>query len=160
MRTGKLVAPLVDGALVARFWARVYRPSPVSCWLFVGHKNYRQYPNIGGVAAHRLSWFLANGTEPGDMCVCHSCDTPHCVNPSHLWLGTDRDNRLDSREKGRRRGPSYGEGPEPGLGDALRSDPGYIEFAQRIKLMDRERVLENLRPYMGRGFALNGSKTK
>ena len=53
------------------------------------------------VLAHRVSWELANGPIPENMCILHSCDTPLCVNPEHLFLGTLADNMADKERKGR-----------------------------------------------------------
>jgi hypothetical protein len=55
----------------------------------------------GNIGVHRLSWILANGAIPDGMSVLHRCDNPPCVNPEHLFLGTQRDNNLDMRAKGR-----------------------------------------------------------
>lgn len=52
--------------------------------------------------AHRSAWIIANQQSiPTGMCVCHHCDVGPCVNPSHLFLGTIRDNALDAKRKGR-----------------------------------------------------------
>lgn len=59
------------------------------------------------VATHRASWEVANGRPvPAGMQVLHKCDVPACINPDHLFLGTDEDNRADKMAKGRQRGPA------------------------------------------------------
>ena len=82
-------------------------PIPESgCWIWEGTAVPRGYGTItirAGVTgyAHRSSWEARNGTIPDGMFVCHRCDTPSCVNPDHLFLGTHDDNMLDMRMKGR-----------------------------------------------------------
>jgi hypothetical protein len=83
---------------------------PDECWLWsgVGDRNgYRQARYQGKHwQAHRLVWTLERGPIPKGMLVCHSCDTPPCCNPSHLWLGTNADNTEDRERKGRTRAAS------------------------------------------------------
>ncbi len=57
--------------------------------------------------AHRISYGLVRGEIPKGMFVCHRCDTPACINPWHLFLGTVQDNNRDADLKGRR---PHGEG--------------------------------------------------
>lgn len=81
-------------------------PEPNSgCWLWIGATNHFGYGllTIMGESyrAHRLSWEVHNSPIPKGMFVCHKCDTPACINPDHLFLGTSKDNMLDASRKGR-----------------------------------------------------------
>lgn len=94
----------------ARFWAKVQRGSPDTCWEWQGSRNHRGYGSItiAGKAAraHRVAWQFDNGAIPVGMMICHRCDNPPCCNPAHLFLGTPQDNVLDMVAKGRHvRGP-------------------------------------------------------
>ena len=72
------------------------------CWLWTGRVEKDGYGLSSHLSkrAHRASWIMAYGQIPKGLCVCHSCDTPSCVNPDHLWLGTHVQNNLDMRAKG------------------------------------------------------------
>lgn len=77
-------------------------PSP-GCVLWTGYVDKNSYGKAsGGRWAHRLAWEKANGPIPRGLWVLHRCDNPPCVNPDHLFLGTNQENQLDCGAKGRR----------------------------------------------------------
>jgi hypothetical protein len=97
-------APRYDEATTARFWAKVEKTD--FCWL------WRASAKPGGAGffraggknriASRFAWELHCGPIPPGMVVCHRCDMPTCVNPTHLFLGTQADNLKDMTAKKRR----------------------------------------------------------
>jgi hypothetical protein len=80
-----------------------------ACWVFTGHRTVDGYGRIRHNGresnAHRVAYELARGPIPAGLVVCHRCDNPPCVNPAHLWLGTQADNIADMDAKGRRVAP-------------------------------------------------------
>jgi hypothetical protein len=85
-------------------------PEPNSgCWLWsraVGSHGYGVLWHDGKVkTAHRLAYTMANGPIPAGKHVLHKCDVKSCINPDHLFLGADADNRIDMARKGRGTSP-------------------------------------------------------
>jgi hypothetical protein len=77
------------------------------CILWYGGRSQRGYGRIVGPSgrmeqAHRISWELHFAPIPSGLQVLHKCDTPACINPAHLFLGTQQENVADMIRKGRR----------------------------------------------------------
>lgn len=96
--------PILTEKQQERFWPKVQKSD--GCWLWTGSTSSRGYGNfvVGGninCLAHRLSWAIANQQEaPMDKVMRHKCDTPLCVNPAHLELGTQKENIADAKRRG------------------------------------------------------------
>jgi len=96
------------------FWKKVdkngptpaHKPELGPCWVWTACQNPRGYGEFQYFGkrthAHRVVWFLTRDVEiPKHLYVCHRCDTPSCVNPDHLFLGTAKENAQDAKAKGR-----------------------------------------------------------
>jgi len=77
------------------------------CWIWSGSTNRKGYGSFGygpkckPIGAHRVSYLIFNGSIPDKLQVLHKCDTPSCINPKHLFLGTHQENMNDMVSKGR-----------------------------------------------------------
>lgn len=127
-----------------RFWERVSVRDPEECWEWTGGKTngygtfcittgYRQRTNV---RAHRVAYLLAKGPITDGLFVCHACDNRLCVNPSHLWLGTSKDNMHDCATKGRIVRPKRNE-------DEVRRYRGTSHIRSKLSLDDIQLILSS-----------------
>lgn len=135
---GKVIAAKLgksDEQFIADFWTRVEKTE--SCWLWQGAKKHDGYGLICRrgkmIQAHRFSWELSNGPIPSGLCALHRCDTPACVNPAHLFLGTRQDNADDAVAKGRQ---ACGERNKKNKLTATQ----VIEIRQRIRWLNKRKT--------------------
>jgi hypothetical protein len=91
------------------FWERVDKRKSKTfyngerCWEWTASLTKKGYGQFGHnlKRSHRVSWVIAYGEIQDNLQVLHHCDNPPCVNPHHLFLGTNQDNRKDMMSKGR-----------------------------------------------------------
>lgn len=106
LRAGKTVAcwcitikPIEEG-----FWPLVSKQAS-GCWEWIGRLDQHGYGEFfhdgRSWKAHRLAWVLRHGSIKKGMCACHKCDNRKCVNPDHIFIGTNVDNLKDMHRKGR-----------------------------------------------------------
>ena len=92
-------------ALPQRFWPKVDRGTPDECWEWqaaVKSNGYGQIQVDGKPEyAHRVAVKLDDRDLPDDMQVNHHCDNRSCVNPKHLYIGTQQENRQDAVDRER-----------------------------------------------------------
>lgn len=101
----------------SRFWAKVNKTQ--GCWLWTAGRSRQGYGQFSvtrtqPIPAHRYAWMLLYGPIQEGIFVCHHCDNPTCVRPSHLFLGSPLDNMRDKINKGRR-GDSAPKNPRNGI---------------------------------------------
>lgn len=99
-------SPIVNvSCMISKFISKIGSINDNGCMEWLGWKNKFGYGkfSVGSkyIFAHRYSYEYYIGAITDDMCVCHTCDNPSCVNPAHLWLGTNTDNRQDMVNKNR-----------------------------------------------------------
>lgn len=150
---GRFLAGPPQRPLSERFWEKVSRSE--GCWLWTASITNKGYGRLfalgtGARLAHRVSWELTHGPIPQGKCVLHRCDTPLCVRPDHLFLGSMADNARDMVQKGRQRNVPH---------------PGETNGSARLTLGIVERMREQYHPRevgygkLGELFGVSKSQT-
>lgn len=99
---------------IAQFWVNVSIVGGNECWIWNGALDNHGYGSVSvkrsgkfiKIGAHRASFYIKHGALNSSLNVLHNCDTPRCVNPNHLYEGTDADNVRDCVSRGRNRNGS------------------------------------------------------
>lgn len=118
-RREPLTRQMLGGTIPERFHSKVAVGSSDECWEWTACVKSNGYGEMvlwrgRGEAAHRIAWVLEFGDIPAGMCICHECDNKTCCNPSHMFLGTHKDNMEDMVSKGRHN-PVFGQRSDKAL---------------------------------------------
>lgn len=91
----------LDAAQESEFWATLSQANDLgnesACWLWPAVCDEQGYGKFAGYRASRVAYYLWHNEQPAKGLVCHTCDTPACCNPHHLYLGTHKTNAEDRK---------------------------------------------------------------
>lgn len=125
---------------IAKFWSGTQISDLLGCWEWqkglgspFGYGVF--YFDGKSQRAHRVSWTIVYGPIPAGLWVLHKCDNPGCVNPSHLYLGTAKDNMRDSVERGRRPA-KYNQPLNTSYQPRLRNNSREYKFTAKLTPVD------------------------
>ena|ERR1041385_7667115 len=143
----------IPGSDECRFWKRVLPTSADACWSFIGCKNKwgQQMTHFRKklVLVTRLMYTFTKGPIPDGLQVLHTCDNPGCVNPTHLWLGTQADNMRDCGLKQRKQWKLTPEQVRE-VRQLGKNGVSYKEAAERFGITPQyaSRIMRNKQPLM------------
>lgn len=148
-QTTELSTKQHEARTLRRLWKYVTRGA--GCWLWTGAVSHNGYGKLwtgtATVPAHRYSYTLHTGAIPDGLSVLHRCDTPACVNPEHLFLGTHTDNMADMVQKRRQ----YRTAPRPSIPGATTGSVWIRGSKNGNARLTDEKVVE-LRALHGEGW--------
>lgn len=133
------------------WWSAMTMPEPnTGCMFWLGWASEQGYGHVSvqrqgnrSTTAHRAAYESAYGPFDPSLKVCHRCDTPLCVNPEHLFLGTQKDNLHDMREKGRAR--EWGRGEPKATRILIAKEPMAVSVTlRRARTMSNEKTRKSV----------------
>jgi hypothetical protein len=136
-----MIAPNITDEVKKRFWDRVIKRGEDECWSWTGrvlsHDGNRGQLVVGNkiYMAPRISMAIHGIELPDGIKACHKCDNPNCVNPNHLFAGTQAQNLLDASNKRRFKGQHKTHCPK---GHELIPDPSKGTNRRRCKVCSNE----------------------
>lgn len=149
----------ITDKVIKRFHTKYIIDPITGCWNWTGARTSAGYGELGLngkiVTAHRLSYMIFRGEIPDGFLVCHTCDKPECVNPDHLFLGTNRDNVNDMIQKGRQNlsnapnGRRNGQSGEKNY-QAKLTEPDVLEIRRLYSIGLNRKEITQLFPQVGR----------
>lgn len=132
-----------------RFFLKVQKTG--TCWLWTGSKNKQGYGyfKVNGKVekAHRISYFIHNGKIPNKRNILHSCDNPFCVNPKHLFAGTQSENMIDCVKKKRHQNQILTEKQIPIIRKMYKEGKSQVEIGRKFGVAREtiKNVITNIR---------------
>jgi hypothetical protein len=102
----RVIIPELPEKVILRFWSNIEVNGKDDCWPWLSYLTSQGYARFRYLQKHylasRVMFYLIYGVDPGELSACHECNNPVCVNPNHLYLGTQSENLKQAYQDGRK----------------------------------------------------------